>query len=215
MSQSSWDKSARGKGKSGLQALCATKLRAIRSVERFGLEGPVDRWRDLREMLRTQILNHGFDADRSVFVQFFVSKSLDSAVLLMPLVGFLPATDPRMVATVQAIQRDLSKDGLILRYDSAEAEDGLPAGEGAFLACNFWLADNLFLQGRQDEARALFGRLLSLRNDVGLLAEQYHVEAGMQVGNFPQAFSHFSMIDTALNFWRLDRPPAGNVSREP
>lgn len=173
--------------------------RAVASAERFGVEGPVERWRELRSQIHAEILERGFNAERGAFVQAYGSEHLDSALLLMPLVGFLPADDPRIVSTVRAIERELSKDGLLLRYDTEKAEDGLAAGEGAFLACSFWLVDNMLLQGRRDEARQLFERLLSLRNDVGLLAEQYDTEARAQVGNFPQAFSHFTLIDTAYN----------------
>lgn len=178
--------------------------RAIKFSERFGLEGPVGKWRDLRDEIRMEILERGYNADRGTFVRAYGSRALDSALLLMPLVGFLPADDPRMVATVEAIERELSKGGLLLRYDTEQAEDGLPPGEGAFLACSFWLADNKLLQGKRDEAEALFGRLLSLRNDVGLLSEQYDVENQAMAGNFPQAFSHFAMIDTAMNLANLD-----------
>lgn len=173
--------------------------RAIKFAEQSRVSGRLDRWRRLRSEIRDEILERGFDAERGAFVQAYGSKELDSALLLMPLVGFLPADDPRVVSTTAAIERELAKDGLLLRYDTARSEDGLPAGEGAFLACSFWLADNKLLQGRREEAEALFERLLSLRNDVGLLAEQHDVENQSMAGNFPQAFSHFAMIDAAFN----------------
>jgi GH15 family glucan-1,4-alpha-glucosidase len=174
--------------------------RAVRSAERFGLQGPVGRWRRLREEIRAEILARGFDAERGAFVQFYGSRALDSALLLMPLVGFLPADDPRVVSTTAAIECELSRDGLLLRYDPAQSQDGVPTGEGAFLACSFWLADNKLLQGRRAEAEALMERLLSLRNDVGLLSEQYDFQSKTMTGNFPQAFSHFAMLDSAFNF---------------
>ncbi|MFC7705518.1 glycoside hydrolase family 15 protein [Plastorhodobacter daqingensis] len=173
--------------------------RAVASARRFGLEGPIARWEGLRNEIREEILTRGFDSDRGAFVQAYGTTALDASTLLIPLFGFLPANDPRMRSTVAAIERDLTRDGLVLRYDPDEAVDGLPGDEGAFLACSFWLADNMILQGRHDEARALFARLLSLRNDLGLLSEQYDWKEGRLVGNFPQAFSHFSLIDTALN----------------
>jgi GH15 family glucan-1,4-alpha-glucosidase len=174
--------------------------RAVASAERFGLEGPVDRWRRLRGEIRAEILERGFSEDRGAFVQAYGSTALDAAVLLMPVMGFLPPDDPRVVSTTRAIERHLMRDGLLLRYDTAECTDGLDGDEGAFLACSFWLADNMILQGRRDDARRLFERLLSLRNDVGLLSEQYDWKTGSLVGNFPQAFSHFALIDTAFNF---------------
>jgi GH15 family glucan-1,4-alpha-glucosidase len=174
--------------------------RAVRSAERFGLQGPVGRWRRLREEVRAEILERGFDAERGAFVQSYGSRALDSALLLMPLMGFLPADDPRVVSTTAAIERELSRDGLLLRYDPEQSQDGVPTSEGAFLACSFWLADNKLLQGRRAEAEALMERLLSLRNDVGLLSEQYDFESKTMTGNFPQAFSHFAMLDSAFNF---------------
>ncbi len=173
--------------------------RAIKSARNFGLEGPVERWEALRNEIKQEILDRGFDADRGAFVQAYGSKALDASTLLIPLFGFLPAEDSRVRSTVAAIEKDLMRDGFVLRYDPEEAVDGLPGDEGAFLACSFWLADNMILQGRRDEAQALFERLLSLRNDLGLLSEQYDWKEKRLVGNFPQAFSHFSLIDTAFN----------------
>lgn len=174
--------------------------RAIRSVETSRLDGPLERWRRIREDIRKDILSRGFDEAKGTFVQCYGSQALDASLLLMPVVGFLPASDPRVRATVDAIEAELMRDGLVIRYDTDTGIDGLPDDEGAFLACSFWLADNMILQGRKKEARRLFERLLSLRNDVGLLAEQYDWRRGELVGNYPQAFSHFSLIDTAYNF---------------
>jgi len=173
--------------------------RAVKAVEFHGEQGPLDRWRALRHELHEEVTREGYDAERGAFVQYYGSKHLDASLLMIPLVGFLPATDPRMRGTVAAIERELLHEGFVLRYhpDAAEGVDGLPAGEGAFLACSFWLADNLTLAGRHDEARELFERLLDLRNDVGLLAEEYDPKTGRLVGNFPQAFSHVSLVNTA------------------
>jgi GH15 family glucan-1,4-alpha-glucosidase len=175
--------------------------RAVRSVERFGVEGPVEEWRRLREEIRADILRNGYDADRKTFTQYYGSSELDAALLMIPMVGFLPADDERVVGTVAAIERDLLVDGFVQRYtqDETSRTDGLPPGEGAFLACTFWLADNYSLMGRHEEAVEVFERLLALSNDVGLLAEEYDPAARRLVGNFPQAFSHVPLINTARN----------------
>jgi GH15 family glucan-1,4-alpha-glucosidase len=173
--------------------------RAISAVERFGLEGPVDHWRRIRDTIHTEVCGRGFDEQVGAFVQAYDVPHLDAAALLIPIVGFLPANDPRVLSTTAAIERDLMRDGLVLRYDTDRSNDGLEGGEGAFLACSFWLADNLILQDREAEARQMFERLVSLSNDVGLLAEQYDSGNAKQCGNFPQAFSHFALIDTAFN----------------
>jgi GH15 family glucan-1,4-alpha-glucosidase len=173
--------------------------RALKGAEQFGLRGPLDRWDALRARIHEEVCREGFDPALGSFVQAYGSKQLDASLLLIPIVGFLPADDPRVRGTVAAIERRLLVDGLVLRYDSAEVADGLPAGEGAFLACSFWLADNYVLMGRTDEARRLFERLLALRNDVGLLAEEYDPRARRMLGNFPQAFSHVGLVDTAFN----------------
>ena len=175
--------------------------RAVRSVERFGVEGPVQEWRRLREEIRADILRNGYDADRKTFTQYYGSSELDAALLMIPMVGFLPADDERVVGTVAAIERELLVDGFVQRYtqDEASRTDGLPPGEGAFIACTFWLADNYSLMGRHEEAVEVFERLLALSNDVGLLAEEYDPEARRLVGNFPQAFSHVPLINTARN----------------
>ena len=180
--------------------------RAIRIAERFGREAPLDRWRRARAAIHADVCKNGFDPDLGSFVQAYGSKQLDASLLLLAVVGFLPATDPRLVGTVKAIEQKLMPDGFVRRYDTAVVDDGLPAGEGAFLACNFWLADNYILQGRRDEARALYERLLALRSDLGLLAEMYDPAAGRQVGNFPQAFSHVALVNTALNLSRAEGP---------
>ena len=180
--------------------------RAIRGAEEFQLDGPLDRWRIVRKQMHEDICRKGFDPELGTFVQCYGGQALDASLLLLPLVGFLPAADDRIRGTVQAIERNLMVDGLVLRYRNDEALDGLPEGEGAFLACSFWFADNLVLQGRLAEARALFERLLELRNDVGLLAEEYDPRARRQLGNFPQAFSHVALANTARNLTQATKP---------
>ncbi len=173
--------------------------RAIKTVERFKMQGAVERWRKLRDGIHADVCRFGFDPTLGAFVQSYGSKQLDASALLIPLVGFLPPDDPRVRSTVEAIKRDLMVDGLVRRYKSDTGIDGLPPGEGVFLACTFWLADNLILLNRRDEARALFERVLSLRNDVGLLAEEYDVENKRLIGNFPQAVSHVALVTTAYH----------------
>jgi GH15 family glucan-1,4-alpha-glucosidase len=174
--------------------------RAVKAVERFGLDGRVARWRRLRDEIKADVCERGWDGDRCTFTQFYGGADLDAALLMMPLVGFLPADDDRVRGTVAAVERELCEEGLVHRYNQRDgAVDGLPPGEGAFLACTFWLADNYALAGRLKEARATFERLLALRNDVGLLAEEYDVATRRQTGNFPQAFSHVPLINTARN----------------
>ena len=179
--------------------------RALKSAEQFRLEGPLDRWRALRARIHDEVCRKGWSEARGSFVQAYGSALLDASLLQLPLVGFLPPDDPRVRATVAAIERELMVDGLVLRYDSGATDDGLPAGEGAFLACTFWLCDNYVMQGRRDEARRIFEGLLKLRNDVGLLSEEYDARAGRLVGNFPQAFSHVALIGTALNLSAAER----------
>jgi GH15 family glucan-1,4-alpha-glucosidase len=180
--------------------------RAIKTVENLGLEGPVKDWFGLRQYIHDQICNEGFDAELNSFVQYYGSKEVDASLLMLPLVGFLPATDPRMLGTVEAIQQRLMRDGFVDRYSTLSEVDGLPSGEGAFLLCTFWLADNLALQGRYAEAREIFERLLGLRNDVGLLSEEYDPQTRRLVGNFPQAFSHVGLINTACNLTAVRGP---------
>jgi GH15 family glucan-1,4-alpha-glucosidase len=177
--------------------------RAVRSIEEFGLDGPLERWREVRAAIHDEVCARGFDASENTFVQSFGEATLDASLLLIPIVGFLPPDDPRVHGTVAAIERKLLREGFVMRYDTGTAVDGLPPGEGAFLACSFWLVDTYVLLGRYEEARALFERLLSLRNDVGLLAEEYDPHSGRQLGNFPQAFSHLALINAAhsLSTW--------------
>jgi GH15 family glucan-1,4-alpha-glucosidase len=175
--------------------------RAVKTIETYGAKGPVDRWKRAREDVRAEVLAKGYDSERGAFVQHFDTKELDASALMLPLVGFLPATDKRMIGTIEAIQRELSHDGFVFRYasDKAAEIDGLPAGEAAFLPCTFWLADNLHLLGRTSDARGIFERLLDVGNDLGLLSEEYDVEAKRLVGNFPQAFTHVALVNTARN----------------
>jgi GH15 family glucan-1,4-alpha-glucosidase len=180
--------------------------RAVKAVERYGLPGELEKWRALRDTIRAEVLARGFDPQLNSFVQTYGSSEVDASLLMLPLVGFIPASDPRMVGTVAAIQERLVHDGLVERYVTASGVDGLPPGEGTFLICSFWLADNLALQGRTAEARELFLRLIGLCNDVGLLAEEYDPRVGRQLGNFPQAFSHVGLINTALNLTRAAGP---------
>jgi len=187
--------------------------RAIQGVENFGLEGPVDRWRALRAKIHSEVCERGYSTKLQSFVQAYGSELLDASCLLIPLVGFLPPSDPRVQGTVRCIEDRLMRDGLVRRYDTVQTDDGLPPGEGSFLACSFWLADNYILMGRDAEARALFERLIALRNDVGLLSEEYDVRAGRQVGNFPQAFSHVALVDTAINLSRQPATPAEQRAR--
>jgi GH15 family glucan-1,4-alpha-glucosidase len=173
--------------------------RAIRGAESFNLPAPLDRWRALRARIHDTVCREGFSPERNSFVQYFGGDTLDASLLLLPLVGFLPPDDPRIRGTVEAIGRDLMVNGLIRRYHTAETQDGLTGGEGVFLACSFWYVDNLVLQDRHQEAREMFERLLALANDVGLLAEEYDPVGHRQLGNFPQAFSHLALINSALN----------------
>ncbi len=172
--------------------------RAIRLHEEFGRDGAVGRWRALREEIHAEVLARAWNPEKQAFTQSYDSDRLDASVLLMPIVDFLPATDARIGATVERIERELTVDGLVLRYHSDDAVDGLPGGEGAFVPCSFWLVQVRALQGRLDEARELFERLLDFRNDVGLLSEEYDPVAGRQLGNFPQAFSHLALVDAAV-----------------
>jgi GH15 family glucan-1,4-alpha-glucosidase len=177
--------------------------RAVKAVERHGLEGPVERWRKLRDAVHRDVCEKGYDAGRGAFVQYYGTSALDASLLMIPKIGFLPASDPRVAGTVAAVQRELTVDGFVLRYlQHDDGVDGLAPGEGAFLPCSFWLADNLAMMGRREEARELFERLLAVRNDVGLLAEEYDPKTGRQLGNFPQALSHIALVNTAENLGR-------------
>jgi GH15 family glucan-1,4-alpha-glucosidase len=187
--------------------------RAVKGVEDFGLSGPVDDWKAACLKIRAQILEHGWSEQKHSFVQHFGGEALDASLLLMPLVGFLPPEDPRIISTVEAIQRELTEDGLVLRYRTEETADGLSGGEGTFLVCSFWLADALCMIGRLEEASALFERLLSLRNDVGLLAEEYDPRTRRQLGNFPQAFSHVGIANTAANLISARGPAEQRADR--
>jgi GH15 family glucan-1,4-alpha-glucosidase len=182
--------------------------RALKDVERFGLEGPADRWRRLRNGLHAEICDRGFNASKQTFVQSYGGSEVDASLLMMAEVGFLPASDPRILGTIAAVERDLVRDGFVDRYRTESGVDGLPAGEGAFLLCTFWLADNYGLAGRTADARRTFEALLAIRNDVGLLAEEYDPVARRQLGNFPQAFSHLGLINTARNLTQREKPAA-------
>lgn len=198
--------------------------RAIKSAEHFGLEGRVDRWRKLRDEIHADICQNGFDAELNSFVQYYGGKSLDASLLLIPQVGFLPADDPRVAGTVAAIERDLVRDGYVLRYSTDEVDDGVGGHEGAFLVCSFWLADAYAMLGRLGDATTLFERILAVRNDLGLLAEEYDPVRARLVGNFPQGFSHIGLINTAFNLIDARGPaqqrshqtaPTGEASAKP
>jgi GH15 family glucan-1,4-alpha-glucosidase len=178
--------------------------RGVRLAEQFGLEAPLERWRETRDEIHREVCEQGFDASRQTFTQYYGSQELDAAVLNIPLVGFLPATDERVTGTIDAISRELARDGFVSRYSTTETDDGLAGDEGQFLACSFWLVSALALNGRVHEARALFERLLALENDLGLLAEEYDVARQRQVGNFPQAFSHLALIGAAVAIARSE-----------
>jgi GH15 family glucan-1,4-alpha-glucosidase len=180
--------------------------RAIKSAETFGLEAPLDEWRTLREQIFDEVCEHGYHKELGTFVQAFGSKQLDANLLLLPCVGFLPVSDPRIERTIAAVEKHLLRDGFVMRYSTEEVEDALPPGEGAFLACSFWLVDVYTLQGRLDDAEKLFRRLVALRNDVGLLSEEYDPGTKRLVGNFPQAFSHLALVNSAYNLTETSKP---------
>lgn len=180
--------------------------RAVRTMEQFRFEGPLEKWRSLRAQIHDEICRHAYNQGLGSFVQYYGSDELDASLLLLPLVGFLPPSDSRIVGTVAAIEKSLLHNGLVMRYRTEEAVDGLGGREGVFLACSFWLADNYVLQHREQEAKELFERLLTLRNDVGLLSEEYDPISKRQVGNFPQAFSHVSLVNTAHNLTKVESP---------
>jgi GH15 family glucan-1,4-alpha-glucosidase len=189
--------------------------RAANEVEAREYGESEQRWRELADEIHAQVCERGFDRDLNSFVQSYGSKRLDASLLLIPLVGFLPASDPRVQGTLQAIEDKLLIDGeFVLRYETDNPSDGLPEGEGAFLACSFWLVDNYILQGRRAEARKLFDRLLSRCNDVGLLAEEFDPTTGRMLGNFPQAYSHVGLINCALNLSRQEAPAEERAESE-
>jgi len=188
--------------------------RAIKSAEMFGLKGPIDSWKAQCSEIRNDVVSKGFDAELNSFVQSYGSKQLDASLLLLPSVGFLAPDDPRVHGTVEAIERELVIDGLVRRYDSHATEDGLPAGEGTFLACSFWLVDAYLLIGRRRDAEALFEKLLGLCNDVGLLSEEYDPKERRMLGNFPQALSHLALVNAAFNLWQPAKPAEQRAEAE-
>jgi GH15 family glucan-1,4-alpha-glucosidase len=180
----------------------------VKLMQRFGREGPLDRWKSIRKSIREEVLRKGYNADRGSFVEYYGSDRLDASLLLIPLIGFLRADDARVVGTVRAIQAELMRDGFVERYRADEENvevDGLPPGEGVFLPCSFWLAAVLAQQGRREEAVQLYDRLLSLRNDLGLISEEYDPERNRLVGNFPQAFTHLTLVETGFTLSRKPR----------
>ena len=189
--------------------------RAVKAVESFGLDGPVERWREARSRIHAEVCAKGFDAARNTFVQRYGGEDLDASLLLIPQVGFLSADDPRVRGTVEAIERELMVDGLVLRYRTHEDVDGLPAGEGYFLPCSFWLADALLLIGRRVDAQNLFERLLELRNDVGMLSEEYDLRNRRALGNTPQAMTHMALVNTARNLSHAEGPAMHRASPTP
>jgi GH15 family glucan-1,4-alpha-glucosidase len=188
--------------------------RAVRLAEHFGLEAPAERWMQTRDEIHMEVCERGYDPARRTFTQYYGSDELDASTLNIALVGFLPPTDERVTGTIDAIWRELGRDGFVARYSTDATDDGLPGGEGQFLACSFWLVTALALNGRASDAHTLFDRLLALRNDVGLLAEEYDVERRRQVGNFPQAFSHLALIQAAAAITAAEdaRPAAAAVA---
>jgi GH15 family glucan-1,4-alpha-glucosidase len=176
--------------------------RAVLLAEQLNYDAPVQRWKKMRDTIHRQVCDRGFSKKKNAFVQEYGSEQLDASLLLMPSVGFLPGSDPRVKSTIEAIERELKHDGLLLRYDTGKTEDGLPPNEGAFLACSFWMVSSLKAIGRCNDARALFEKLLALRNDLGLLSEEYDVSAKRQIGNFPQAFSHIALVNAAFDLER-------------
>ncbi len=189
--------------------------RAVQGVERHALPGPVDHWREIRDAICADVLANGFDADMNSFVRSYGTRELDASLLLLAEVGFISATDTRFVGTVRQIEERLLQHGLVYRYDTLASHDGLPPGEGAFLACSFWLADAYVLMGRRADAEGLYERLTALCNDVGLLSEQYDPVNRLQLGNFPQAFSHIALVNTAFNLSATGKPVEQRAERAP
>jgi len=180
--------------------------RAVRLAERFELDAPLERWRQTRDEIHREVCERGYDGERRTFTQYYGSKELDASVLNIPLVDFLPGDDERVTGTIDAISSELGRDGFVSRYSTADTDDGLPGDEGQFLACSFWLVSALAINGRTEEARRLFERLLGLSNDLGLLSEEYDVPRQRQVGNFPQAFSHLTLIVAARAISAAEEP---------
>jgi GH15 family glucan-1,4-alpha-glucosidase len=181
----------------------------------FELDGPLDEWRAIRETIHAEVCEKAWNPDLNAFAQSYGSDQLDASVLLLPLLGFLKPQDPRIRSTVAAIEQHLMHDGFVMRYRTTEFDDGLPPGEGTFLACSFWMVDNLALQGRVKEATEMYERLLALCNDVGLLAEEYDPIDKRQVGNFPQAFSHVALVHTGLNLMKHEQEMAQATGQPP
>ena len=188
--------------------------RAIKGIDQIGLEGPRAHWEKVRAKIAAEVLEKAYDRERNTFVQSYGARDLDASLLLIPLLGFLPPDDPRVLGTVAAIERELTQDGLVLRYPSRPGADGLPPGEGVFLACSFWMANTLARVGRRDEGVALFERLLTLRNDLGLLSEEYDPAAKRILCNFPQAFSHTAIINTAAHLSQLETASAARGNHD-
>jgi len=189
--------------------------RAVRTMQEFDEQGPLDRWIRLRADIHDEVCRFGFSQELGSFVQYFGGKDLDASLLMLPLVGFLPPEDPRIRGTVSAIEKHLMPHGLVARYDTRSAVDGVPGNEGVFLACSFWLVDNYVLQHRHKDAAALFERLLAIRNDVGLLSEEYDPRERRQLGNFPQAFSHLALVNSAHNLAGETKPAKHRANRKP
>jgi GH15 family glucan-1,4-alpha-glucosidase len=219
-----WDQPDEGiwEIRSGPQQFTYSKLmawvaldRALKGIDQFGLDGPADRWAQVRDRIHDEVCRRAFCTERNSFVRTYGSTELDASLLLLPQLGFLPCDDPRVKGTIEAIEQDLLVDGFVLRYRTDKVDDGMPSGEGAFLACSFWLADAYVLLGREQEARDLFDRLCGLANDVGLLSEEYDVASRRLVGNFPQAFSHVALINTADNIAKLEQPARQRSADQP
>ncbi len=191
--------------------------RGIKTIEQYGLEGPQAHWEEVRDRIASQIIERAYDPERNTFVQYYGARDLDASLLLLPQLGFLPPDDPRIRGTILAVERELMQDGFVCRYPSRPGADGLPPGEGVFLACSFWLANSLARIGRRDDAIALFERLLAVRNDLGLLSEEYDPQARRLLGNFPQAFSHTAIINTAAHLAEIETVSAarGNATAPP
>ncbi len=189
--------------------------RAVKAAETYQLDWPLERWRDLRTLIHRDVCENGYDEDLGGFVRSYETREPDSANLLIPIVGFLPANDSRVLKTLELIERKLMRDGFVMRYDTAKSEDGFPEGEGVFLACSFWYVDNLVMQGREKEARDMFERLLKIRNDVGLLSEEYDPYTKQLLGNFPQGLSHLTLINSAHNLTQDHGPARARAGVEP